>query len=435
MSSRQISVDHLTRVEGEGGLQVVVEDGQVTDVRLHIFEPPRLFEAFLVGRSYEELPDLTARVCGICPTPYQMSATQAAENAFGASIDEQVRRLRRLALCGEWISSHCLSIFLLAAPDFLGYSDAFAMAKDHPEVVRRGLFLKRLGNDLSALIGGREIHPVSACVGGFHRVPTMAELATLVDRLEQGKQEARETVQWTASLPLPELALDREYVALSHPDEYGMDRGRVVSNKGLDIGVSEFLDHIEEKQVPYSTALHASIKGRGAYCTGPLARVNLNFDRLTPDAQEAARASGVPFPNDNPFTSIVARAIEVLHAVDEAGQIVAQYRRPAPFVPVPPRAGTGHGLTEAPRGALYHRYTFDEEGMILDARLVPPTAQNQRQIEDDLRAFAPRTTTLPPEEAARRCATVVRNYDPCISCSAHVVRARKREWGNGSVGV
>ena len=418
-ASREIKVDHLARVEGEGGFRLRMVDGRRAEVELRVFEPPRLFEAFLVGRSYDELPDLTARVCGICPVAYQMSSVHAVEDAFGVRVGGQLRRLRRLFYCGEWIESHALSIYLLAAPDFLGYESAFAMARDHGEEVRRGLSLKRLGNDIVALLGGRAIHPVSARPGGFTRVPTKGELHALRERLAVAKQDALRALEWIANLPLPDLTLDREFVALSHPDEYAMNEGRVVSSKGLDIPIRDFEDHFLEEQVPHSTALHCRLRGRGSYLVGPLARVNLNFDRLTPEARAAARACGVPFPNANPFVSIVARAVEVLHAVDEAWQIVETYEPPAPFVPLEARAGTGYGLTEAPRGMLYHRYDLTADGIVTLARLVPPTSQNQRQIEEDLGAFAPQVAHLPLAEATRRCEMVVRNYDPCISCSAH----------------
>lgn len=421
-SGHEIRVDYLARVEGESGLYVKLERGQVAEVQLNIVEPPRLFEAFLVGRSYEELPDLTARVCGICPVAYQMSSVHAAENAFGTHVTGQLRRLRRLLYLGEWIESHTLSIYLLAAPDFLGYESALAMASDHPDVVKRGLALKRIGNDIVSLLGGREIHPVSVKVGGFSRVPGNEELASLVSRLKVGKEHALRTLEWVASLPLPQLSLDRELVALSHPDEYAINEGRVVSNRGLDIAAREFEQHFIEEQVRYSNALHTSLKGRGAYLVGPLARVSLNFDRLSSDAQAAGHATGIAFPNDNSFTNIVARAIEVVHCTDEAMKIVAEYERPAPYVPVSPRAGTGFGLTEAPRGMLYHRYEFDERGLIKAARMIPPTAQNQRQIEEDLRAFVPSVIDLPLDEATQRCETVVRNYDPCNSCSTHFLR-------------
>jgi len=417
--SREIKVDYLARSEGESGLRIRMADGRPAEVEFRVFEPPRLFEAFLVGRTYEELPDLTARVCGICPVAYQMSSVHAVEGAFDVRVTGQLRRLRRLFYCGEWIESHTLSIFLLAAPDFLGYESAFAMARDHGEEVRRGLSLRGVGNDIVALLGGREIHPVSAKPGGFSRVPTKAELAPLRERLAAAKEDALWALDWVAKLPLPDLALDREFIALSHPNEYAMNEGRVVSSKGLDIPVSDFEQYFLEEQVPYSTALHCRLKGRGSYFVGPLARVNLNFDRLTPDTRAAARACGVVFSNANPFASIVARAIEVLHAVDEARQIVEEYERPAPFVPVRPRAGTGCALTEAPRGMLYHRYEFDERGIIRAARLIPPTSQNQGQIEDDLRALALQVAGLPLAEATRRCEMLARSYDPCISCSAH----------------
>ncbi len=416
---REIRVGYLARVEGEGGLEVKLSNGQVLHLQLNIFEPPRLFEAFLVGRSYGELPDMTARICGICPVAYQMSSVHAAEDAFGISVGGQLRKLRRLMYCGEWIESHLLHVYLLALPDFLGYPNAFAMAADHPEAVRQGLRMKRLGNDLVALLGGREIHPVSAMVGGFSRVPKEEELRPLLESMKRAKEEAIKAVAWLGKLPLPDLTRDIEFVALSHPDEYAMNEGRVISSKGLDIAVRDFEDRVHGWQVPYSSALHYTVKGRGAYFVGPLARVNLNFRHLTPDAQRAANDSGIPFPNSNPFASIVARMVEVVHAFDEAAQIIEGYERPAPLLKVEPRAGTGYGLTEAPRGSLYHSYQFDERGIVRRANIVPPTAQNQQQIEEDLHDYLPRLRDLSEEEATLRCEMAIRNYDPCISCSVH----------------
>ncbi len=416
---REIRVDYLARVEGEGGLEVKLSDGRILRLQLNIFEPPRLFEAFLVRRSYEELPDMTARICGICPVAYQMSSVHAAEDAFGLRVEGQLRKLRRLMYCGEWIESHLLHVYLLALPDFLGYPNVFAMAADHPELVQRGLRMKRLGNDLVALLGGREIHPVSAAVGGFSRVPTEEELRRLLDPLKRAREEAIEAVSHLARLPLPDLSRDVEFVALSHPSEYAMNEGRLVSSKGLNVDVREFEEQLEWRQLPYSTALRYLLKGRGPYFVGPLARVNLNFQQLTSDARRAARDSGIPFPNANPFTSIVARMVEVVHAFDEAAQIVESYRRPEPLLKVEPRAGQGYAVTEAPRGSLYHSYRFDERGIVQWANIIPPTAQNQEQIEADLREYLPRLLDLSPEEVTLRCEVAVRNYDPCISCSVH----------------
>ena len=419
VGKQRIKIDYLARVEGEGGLDVELSDGQIARLHLNIFEPPRLFEAFLEGRSYDELPDLTARICGICPVAYQMSSVYAAEDAFGLRVDGQLRQLRRLLYCGEWIESHLLHVYLLALPDFLGYPDAFRMAEKYSKELQAGLRMKRLGNDVVALLGGREIHPVSAMVGGFTRVPTREELLPLLEPLERGKEEAIKAVRWLGGLALPDLTRDIEFVALSHPDEYAMIEGRMVSSKGLDVAIADFENHIESRQVPYSSALHYSLKGRGAYFVGPLARVNLGFDRLSPDAQQAARDSGIPFPNSNPFTSIVARMVEVVHAMDLAAQIVEEYERPAPHVEVQPRATRGCGVTEAPRGSLYHSYLFDEQGLVRSATIVPPTAQNQRQIEEDLRDYLPRLRHLSREDATLRCEMAIRNYDPCISCSTH----------------
>ncbi len=425
MSERRIKVDYLARVEGEGALDINISDGQVTDVRFSVIEPPRLFEAFLIGRSYDELPDLVARICGICPVAYQMSSVHAAEHAFGIKMTSALRQLRRLFYCGEWIESNTLHVYMLAAPDFLGYESIVPMAKDYPEDVKRGLRLKRAGNDIVAILGGREIHPVSACVGGFHKAPTREALAGLVERLEQAREDAWNTVKWVASFPKPDLVRDIEFVSLSHSSEYPMNEGRLVSTRGLDVPQEEFEQVSEEYQVPYSNALRSKIKTRGVYFVGPLARMNLNFEKLSPLAQKALAQCGVKFPNYNPFNSIVARSLEVLHCVDEALTIIDRYEPPEKsIVDFKPRAATGAAITEAPRGLLYHRYRFDEEGLIQEAKLVPPTAQNQGQVEDDLWDYVPQLLSLPVEEITIKAEMAVRNYDPCISCSTHAVKVR-----------
>jgi len=425
MSQKHISVDYLARVEGEGAIDITVSDGRVSESRFAIFEPPRLFEAFLVGRTFQELPDLVPRICGICPVAYQMSGVHAAEYAFGVSIDERTRRLRRLLYCGEWLESHLLHMFMLAAPDFLGYGSIISMIKDFPTEVERGLSMKRLGNDIVDLLGGRAINPVGVRVGGFHKPPTKSDMDRLAERLKHGKEQALETVKWMSGFPLPDNSHDMEFVSLSHPSEYPMNEGRVVSSKGMDIPVDEFEQHFVEHQVPYSNALQATGKEGRPYFVGPLARVNLNFEKLSPDAQAAARDSGVTFPSSNSFSSIIARAVEVVHCIDEALQIATSYEPPPyPGPLVIPRAGRGAALTEAPRGSLYHRYDFDEQGIIRKAVLIPPTAQNQLQIEKDLEVYVPKVIDRPLDEARHQCEMLVRNYDPCISCSTHSVKVR-----------
>ena len=421
--SRTIKVDYLARVEGEGALHVRIKDGTVADVKLKIFEPPRFFEAFLRGRNYSEAPDITARICGICPIAYQMSAAHAMEDAFGVRVDGQLRALRRLIYCGEWIESHMLHVYMLHAPDFLGYQDAIQMAQGYPEIVQRGLQLKKVGNDLVAFLGGREIHPINLRVGGFYKVPTKRELAPLAEKLKWARDAALETVRWTATLPFPDFEQDYEFVALRHPDEYPFNEGRLVSNKGLDIAIREYDEHFVEEHVPYTNALHSVLRERGAYFVGPLARYNLNFDKLSPLAQEAAREAGLGPVCRNPFQSIIVRSVETLYACDEALRIIEAYEMPQrPAVEIEPRPGTGYGCTEAPRGILYHRYQLDDQGVILDAKIVPPTAQNQKTMENDLWQFIPQRLDLSHDDLTWQCEQAIRNYDPCISCATHFLR-------------
>ncbi|MCF6156285.1 MAG: Ni/Fe hydrogenase subunit alpha [Candidatus Brocadia sp.] len=423
MKNKTIKVDYLARVEGEGALYVKIKDNSLTDVKLKIFEPPRFFEAFLQGRNYSEAPDITARICGICPIAYQMSAVHAMEDAFGVTVDGQLRALRRLIYCGEWIESHALHVYMLHAPDFLGYTDAIQMAKDHPALVQRGLQLKKAGNEIVAFLGGREIHPINVRVGGFYKVPAKRELEPLAERLKWARDAALETVRWTATLDFPDFEQDYEFVALCHPGEYPFNEGRLVSNKGLDISVRDYDDSFVEEHVPYSNALHSIIKGRGAYFVGPLARYNLNFNRLSPMTQEAAHSAGLSYVCNNPFQSIIVRSVEILYACDEALRIIDQYERPdKPSVQVQPRAGTGYGCTEAPRGILYHRYSTDDNGVIIDAKIVPPTSQNQKTIENDLWQFIPKYLDLPSEKLTLQCEQAIRNYDPCISCATHFLK-------------
>ncbi len=423
MARKTIKVDYLARVEGEGGLKVVVRDGKVETAELSIFEPPRFFEAFLRGRAFTEAPDIAARICGICPVAYQMSAVHAMENAFGVTVAGPLRDLRRLLYCGEWIESHTLHIYMLHAPDFLGYAGVIEMARDHDDVVRRGLALKKVGNEIMTLLGGREIHPINVRVGGFYRAPRKRELEPLVERLKWARDAALETVRWTAGFEFPERERDYTFVALRHEAEYPLNEGRIVSNRGLDIAAVEYDEHFKESHVARSTALHSGFRVGGSYLVGPLARYNLNFDRLSPLGQQAAREGGLGPACLNPYRSIVVRAVEVLYACDEALRIIAAYDEPEqPSVAVEPREGTGFAATEAPRGLLYHRYRLEAGGIIAEARIVPPTSQNQACIEEDLASFVGGFLELPDDELRNRCEQTVRNYDPCISCSTHFLR-------------
>jgi coenzyme F420-reducing hydrogenase alpha subunit len=418
--TRTIKTDLLARVEGEGAMFLRIRDGRVDDVRLRIYEPPRFFEAFLRGRGYREPVDITARICGICPIAYQMSACAAIEDACGVEVSGAIRDLRRLIYCGEWIESHALHVFMLHAPDILGYDSAIEMARDHRGVVERGLRIKKAGNALIRVIGGREIHPVNVRAGGFYRAPRPRELRALVEELERVRELALETVRWTGGLTVPDFEPEHEYVALSTPDAYPLEGGRLVSTAGLDIAPGEYEEHFEELHVEHSTALHSRLRERGAYLCGPLARYALNSERLSPLAREAAAEAGLGPVCRNPFRSIVVRSVEILYALDEALRLIAAYEEPdAPAVEVPPRAGTGCGWTEAPRGLCWHRYRLDEDGTILEARIVPPTSQNQASIEADLRGFLAGNLELENDRLRHLCEQAIRNHDPCISCATH----------------
>jgi sulfhydrogenase subunit alpha len=417
--SRQLRVSSLARVEGEGALHVVVADGQVERAELQIYEPPRFFEAFLRGRAYPEAVDITARICGICPVAYQTSAWNAMEDALGVDVGARIGALRRLLYCGEWISSHALHIYLLHAPDFLGYPDAVALATDHRAIVERGLELKKAGNAILELVGGRAIHPVNPRVGGFHRAPTAAELVPLAERLRRALDDALDTVQWVAGFECPDVELDHDLLAARMPDRYAIETGRLVTSSGLAFLPNEFADHVVEHQVPHSTALHATLDGR-RYLTGPLARYTLNSDQLSPLARQAAAEAELGTTCRNPYRSVVVRAVEIVYAIDEALRIIGSYERPdPPAVDVVARPAVGHGVSEAPRGLLYHRYELDAGGLIRAATIVPPTSQNQAAIEDDLVRVVSANLDLDDATLTAACERAIRNYDPCISCSTH----------------
>jgi coenzyme F420-reducing hydrogenase alpha subunit len=417
-----IHVGSLARVEGEGAMHLAYRDGDVADVQLRIYEPPRFYEAFLRGRAHTEPPDITARICGICPVAYQTSSCWAIEDACGVAVPAEIRALRRLLYCGEWIESHALHIHLLHAPDFLGYDGAIDMAADHPAVVERGLALKKAGNRLMEVVGGRSVHPVNVRVGGFYRFPGVEELRGLRPVLEQALEDSLATVRLVSGFDFPDFEQPYEYLALRPEAGYPIEAGDVVTTAGVAFPVHDFADRIEEVQVPHSTALHAQLDGgvRGPYAVGPLARFTLNADRLSPLARAAADEAGLGDSCRNPFRSIVVRAVELVEACHEALRLVDGWTGDgAPNVPVPPRAGIGYGASEAPRGVLFHRYVLDDAGIIQDARIVPPTSQNQTSIETDLRGMVGAWHDLDEHALQHRCEHAIRNYDPCISCATH----------------
>lgn len=416
---RTLKVGSLARVEGEGALRITVNDGTVERADLNIYEPPRFFEAFLRGRAYTEPPDITSRICGICPVAYQVSACNAIEQACGIELDRPLADLRRLLYCGEWVSSHSLHIHLLHLPDFFGYPDAIALAADHRDLVEQGLAVKKAGNTLLELLGGRAIHPINVRVGGFYSVPERADLVPLAERLRRALDYAIDTARRAAGFDFPELELDHELLAAAEPDRYAIESGQVRTSTGLSFPAAEFPTHVAERQVPHSTALHARLDG-ARYLTGPAARYTLNSRQLSPLARQVATEVGLGDECRNPFRSILVRAVEVVYALDEALRLITAYERPPrPAVPTPPRAGVGHGISEAPRGLLYHRYDIAADGIVRAATIIPPTSQNQDAIEDALRRVVAADPDLDDAALTALCERTIRSYDPCISCSAH----------------
>lgn len=431
--SRTIKVEALTRVEGEGGLHVTLDGDTVRDVKLSIYEPPRFFEAFLCGRKLEDVPDITARICGICPVAYQMSAVHAMEQALGVVITPEIRQMRRLLYCGEWIESHALHMHLLHAPDFFGVHSGIDLAAKFPDEVNRGLRLKKHGNELLEALGGRAIHPINVAVGGFFRAPKRDELQRLIPDFEWGLEAAVAATRWVATLTFPDFTRDYDMIALSHPDEYPMNEGQIVSTSGLRIDVADYEREFEEQHVEHSTALQSlrthSVENENSpsrptcYHVGPLARVALNFDRLSPTARRIADEVGYDPSCNNPFQAIIARGLEVIHAFEESLGILKTYRKfDPPRIAYEHRAGEGCAATEAPRGLIYHRYCIDDDGNVTFSKIVPPTSQNQRQIEDDLHEWLPRVLCDDDRQTAMDCERLIRCYDPCISCSTHFLK-------------
>jgi sulfhydrogenase subunit alpha len=416
-----VDIAGLTRVEGEGSLRLQVRDGVVEKAHLEIFEAPRYFEQLVVGRTPDEVIDIVARICGICPVAYQMTAVHAFEHGLGIQVDPATRALRRLLYCGEWIESHALHVYLLHLPDFLGYPSALDMARDHRPAVESGLALKKAGNRIVELIGGRAIHPVSVRVGGFSRTFRRTEIAALREPVAAALEIAQRTVELVAGLETPSFARDGRLVALRHPREYPMNEGRIVSTDGLDIAPWDWRSEFAEQQVPWSNALQARGRDGRPYLLGPAARITLAAAQLHPLAAAALAATGLAAEIAvNPYRGIVARAIELVDATAEAVDIIDRYEPPrAARTDWQPGPATAAWATEAPRGLIFHAYELDDHGHVAHAQIVPPTSQNQAAIEADLAAFAPSVLGLPHAEATLRIEQLIRSYDPCISCATH----------------
>lgn len=417
-----IQVPILARVEGEGELDLCIDQGKITKCHVRIYEPPRYFEQFLLGREPNEIIDAVARICGICPMAYQMSVVTLMEKAFDVTVTPWIHQMRRVMYMAEWMESHYLHTHILAAPDFLQYHSAIEMAKDHPKEVERGVRLQHLGNDILKLFGGRSVHPGAIKVGGFYQAPSKQAVAAFIPRLEAALKDAEDVVHWFASLDFPDIIFD-EVPHVSLRDEagrYPVIAHHVCTDRGEHFPIEQWDDYFDEFHAPQSTALHSTKDGK-PYLTSPLSRLNLNFDRLPPHVQDLANSTGIKFPSKNMFHSILARAIECYYAIDEILTIFKAYELPEKAcVDVQFKAGQAWGASEAPRGIQIDYVEFDDEGLASKIRITPPTAQNLACMEADLRhGLTLFGLDRSEDELRQQAEMIIRNYDPCISCSTH----------------
>ncbi len=427
--AKEVMVEHVTRVEGHGSIKVLIEDEKVKEVKFEIFEGPRFIEKVLVGRMYYEVPDIVARICSICPDPHQVAAVRAIEKAFGVSVDWQTKTLRELQLLADIIASHALHLYLLALPDYLGYPDSLSMADKYGREVKMGLELKRAGNALKEVLTGRSIHGCTVKPGGYTEVPTPSELERLSEILKRSMDGAVLAVKLFSSLKYPDFARgENVFMAVDPGEVYGFAGDYILVSSGERLPVEEYRKLTNEVAVPHSTAKHSSYKGR-PFMVGALARVLLNGKKLRGRAAEMLKDLEPKLDAFNPLTNNLAQAIETVYALERAVEMIDELLdkglKQAAEVEIKPRKGVGVAAVEAPRGVLYHCYELDEEGRITKADIITPTAQNAANMEKYIRVSAERLLSMGEERLEGPLELLVRAYDPCISCSAHLIKVVK----------
>lgn len=421
MSTIDINVEHLTRVEGHGNIVIKASDGKVEEARWEVTESPRFFEVMLRGRPWTDAHVLASRICGICSVSHQIASIRATEAAFGITPSEQTWLLRKLLYDGEVIESHVLHFYFLAAPDLLGAGSVFPLAKSNKDVVARALRLKKLGNDTMEVVGGRTVHPQAAQVNGFGRLPSKQQLLQLRQKYEAALEDLEATVQLFSTFELPDFARETEFIALKDPKEFAFISGDISSTDTGITPISDYLSVTNEYCVPQSTAKFTK-HARGSYAVGALARINNNYDQLRPVAKRACDRLGLKPVCHNPFMNNVAQLVETVHVVEEGIEMIDRLvdrglEEEERSVKV--REGRGVGAVEAPRGLLIHDYTYDAAGDMVAANCIIPTNQNHASIQHDLEALVPRYMDRGEEHVRLLCEMLVRSYDPCISCSTH----------------
>lgn len=426
--SKRIDVHHVTRVEGHGNIVVEVENSELKTCRFDVVETPRFFEAMLLGRPYHEASHITSRICGICATGHATASLRASEKALGVELSEQSWLLRKLTFHGEILDSHILHVYMLVAPDFLGVGSVVPLVNSHPDVVLRALRMKKLAGDLCAMVTGRHTHPIAMTVGGFTHFPKMAELEAMRQRLIDSRKDVDATVELFSKLPWPDFERDTEYVSLSKPDEYAFIDGEIVTSDGVRVPPERYKEVTNEFMVPHSTAKFTRNK-RESLMVGALARFNNNYNLLHPKAKEAAAVLGMKPKVTNTFLNSAAQVVEIVHSTEDSIRIIeellnrgVQPEEPAPIKHMP---GEGVGVAEVPRGLLIHHYAIGEDGRITAANCIIPTNQNINNLEHDMRAWVPKVMHKPEPQMQLDLEMLVRAYDPCISCSVHVLKVQR----------
>lgn len=417
-----LTVEHVARIEGHGTITVDVEGGGVREVRMDIVEPARLFESMVVGRRFDEAPLITSRICGICSPNHAVTSIKAVEAALGVEVSERTKLLRELLVYGSYLQNHATHLYLFAAPDFVGQPSVFPLAETHPDVVARALRIKKLGNELTTMVGGRPVHPVTAVIGGFTSEPAASGFERFAASLHGIARDAAETVDLFASFEVPEFETAGEMLALVSPDTYAIYDGEVAALDGdWRRPVSEYREFVTESVVAHSNAKHSTIGGR-TFLVGALARVNQSWERLVPAARVVASKVGMRPVSRNTFMNNLCQAVELVDAAERCAELCERLADSGgSSVPVDfqVRAGEGTGATEAPRGTLYHTVAVDDSGTITAGNVITPTAQNLANLEADMRAFAPTVARLPEAEFVLKIEQLVRAYDPCLSCAVH----------------
>jgi len=426
MSDKQIiKVNHVTRVEGHGNIHITIKDGRVEQCQWQVVEAPRFFEAMLRGRKWHEVAHITSRICGICSIGHTLTSLKATEAAMGITISEQAEKLRKILLHAENMQSHILHVGYLVLPDLLDAPSVIPLASSHREQVLLIVRLHRLANEMSDLLGGRTTHPQRPVVGGFAKWPTVEELETLRKRLEESIPDGVALAHLVKDFvgKFPQFYRETEYIALTHPDEYALYDGDIASTDGGTWPVDQYKEITNEYCVPQSTAKFTRHK-RDSYMVGALARLNLNYDQLSPKAKEVAEIFELRPINYNPFMNNIAQIVEVIHNMEDSIRLIDDIvkdgikdEKPSVFI----KAGRGSGSTEVPRGILFHEYEYNNDGECLWANCVIPTNQNHANIQKDMEALIPQIKDNKQEEIELAAEMLVRAYDPCISCSTHCI--------------